>query len=328
MYGITEITVHATYKIIETLENAYSIGRPLADLRAYLLDARGEPVPLGAEGELYIGGAGVARGYLNRPELTAERFLPDPFSDSPAGRMYRTGDRARYLSDGNLVFLGRTDQQVKIRGFRIELGEIEARLVEHPQVHEVVVQTYGNGSDARLVAYVVADADTLLAQDLRKYMLKLLPNYMVPAAYVCLPSLPLTPNGKLDRRALPAPDDAAFARQQYEAPQGEMEEKLADIWRELLGIDRISRHDNFFALGGHSLLVVRLLAQLRQIGLNTTVREMFNSPNLVKMASSLDRYQAVTIPPNVITTHTTEITPEMLPLITLSQADIDTIIAK
>ncbi|XP_055308628.1 uncharacterized protein LOC129572642, partial [Sitodiplosis mosellana] len=328
MYGTTETTVHATYQRLETEENVHTVGRPLSDLCVYLLDSYGEPVPLGAVGELYIGGAGVARGYLNQPELTAERFLPNPFSDNPQARMYRTGDRARYLPDSNLVYLGRIDQQVKVRGFRIEPGEIEAHLIENPQVDEAVVHMYGNGSDARLVAYVVADAGSSLAQDLRTYLSSLLPEYMVPVAYVCLPSLPLTPNGKLDRRALPAPDDGAFVRQQYEAPQGAMEEKLADIWRGLLGIERISRHDNFFALGGHSLLVVRLLIQLRQLGLDTTVREVYNSPTLAILATKLACYEAVTIPPNLITSDCMSITPEMLPLITLSQAEIDAIIAQ
>ncbi|XP_055308908.1 uncharacterized protein LOC129572832, partial [Sitodiplosis mosellana] len=331
MYGPTETVMIATSWICDvTLSDNLPtpIGRPLPNKKIYLLDAHGELVPLGAEGELYIGGAGVARGYLNRSELTAERFLPDPFSDNTEARMYRTGDRARYLPDGNLIYLGRIDQQVKIRGFRIELGEIEAHLVEHPQVHEAVVQPYGNGSDARLIAYVVADANTSLAQDLRTYLSTLLPDYMVPAAYMYLPSLPHTPNGKLDRCALPAPDDEAFVREKYEAPQGEMEEKLVDIWSELLSIDRISRHDNFFALGGHSLLVVRLLAQLRNIGLDTTVRELFDARTLAIMAAKLAHYQAVTIPPNLITTDSTAITPEMLPLITLSQADIDAIIAQ
>ncbi|XP_055326128.1 uncharacterized protein LOC129579960, partial [Sitodiplosis mosellana] len=331
MYGPTETVMIATSWVcgITIPENSLMpIGRPLFNKRIYLLDAEGEPVPLGAEGELYIGGSGVARGYLNRPELTAERFLRDPFSDNPFARMYRTGDRARYLPDGNLVFLGRTDQQVKIRGFRIEPGEIEAHLVKYPHVHEAVVQSYGNGSDARLVAYVVADADTTLAQDLRTYLLALIPDYMIPSAYVFLPSMPLTPNGKLDRRALPPPDDEAFARQQYEAPQGEMEEELADIWRELLGIERISRHDNFFALGGHSLLVVQLLAHLRQIGLDIMIRNVFDAPTLAMMASHIYRYQKMIIPPNLITTCSTAITPEMLPLINLSQAEIDAIIVQ
>ncbi|XP_055307168.1 dimodular nonribosomal peptide synthase-like, partial [Sitodiplosis mosellana] len=186
MYGPTETVIFATSWISDVTNSKSSlmpIGRPLSNKRIYLLDAHGEPVPLGAEGEIYIGGDGVARGYLNQPELTAEHFLPDQFSDDQMARMYRTGDRARYLSDGNLIYLGRTDQQVKIRGFRIEPGEIEARLVEHPQVQDAVVQSYGNGSDARLVAYVVTDADTSLAQDLRTYLSNLLPDYMVPTAF-------------------------------------------------------------------------------------------------------------------------------------------------
>ncbi|XP_055301721.1 dimodular nonribosomal peptide synthase-like [Sitodiplosis mosellana] len=290
MYGPTE-TIHATYQRIDSLENAYSIGRPLADLRAYLLDSYGEPVPLGAEGELYIGGAGVARGYLNRPELTAERFLTDPFSDNPAARMYRTGDRVRYLPDGNLVYMGRMDQQVKIRGFRIELGEIEAHLVEHPQVHEAVVQvqSYGSGSEARLVAYVVADGDISLVQNLRTHLSKLLPDYMIPAAYMRLPSLPLTPNGKLDRRALPAPDDDAFVRQQYEAPQSEMEEKLANIWREVLGIERISRHDNFFELGGHSLHVIHFINKAKYYDVHIDARVVFSFPILKDLAEQISK---------------------------------------
>ncbi|XP_031635535.1 uncharacterized protein LOC116348624, partial [Contarinia nasturtii] len=212
MYGTTE-TPSAIHGRVEISNDVHPIGRPFPDLCVYLLDPHGEPVPLGAEGELYIGGAGVARGYLNRPELTAERFLSDPFSENPTARMYRTGDMARYLPDGNMVYMGRTDQQVKIRGFRIEPGEIEARLVEHPLVREAVVQPWKDeiDNDTRLVAYVVADSDASLANNLRTYLASLLPDYMVPAAYVCLSSLPLTPNGKLDRRALPTPDDEAYA---------------------------------------------------------------------------------------------------------------------
>ncbi|WP_157654423.1 non-ribosomal peptide synthetase, partial [Burkholderia ubonensis] len=217
----------------------------------YLLDTHGQPVPLGAVGELYIGGAGVARGYLNRPELTAERFLPDPFVDDPDARMYRTGDLARYLPDGNLVFLGRNDHQVKIRGFRIECGEIEAQLVAHPAVREALVLAFGT-SDPRLVAYVVGEA--VSASELRTHLAHRLPHYMVPAAFVHLPALPLTPNGKLDRRALPVPDASALAHAQYEPPIGSLETALARIWCDLLGLARVSRHDSFFALGGHSLL--------------------------------------------------------------------------
>ncbi|XP_055302605.1 uncharacterized protein LOC129568576 [Sitodiplosis mosellana] len=288
LYGLTETsffsTLHRFKRDDEVIE---TIGRPIANTQIYLLDTHGEPVPLGAEGELYIGGAGVARGYLNRPKLTAERFLPDPFSDNSSARMYQTGDRARYLPDGNLVYLGRIDQQIKIRGFRIEPGEIETHLVKHPQVQEAVVQSYGNGSDACLVAYIVADADTSIAQDLRTYLSNLLPNYMVPAAYMCLPSLPLTLNGKLDRRALPPPDDEAFVRQQYEAPQGEMEEKLADIWRELLSIESISRHDNFFELGGHSLLVMKFANKAKLSDIHIDARGIFSFPILKDLSEQI-----------------------------------------
>ncbi|EQB97758.1 hypothetical protein B738_29141, partial [Photorhabdus temperata subsp. temperata M1021] len=206
MYGITETTVHVTYRALsyhDAEQITSPIGTRIPDLALYLLDKYGQPVPLGAVGELYIGGVGVARGYLNRPELTAERFLTDPFSREPDARMYRTGDLARYLPDGNLAFLGRNDQQVKIRGFRIEPGEIEARLMEHPAVSEALVLALGDGQDKRLAAYVVAEADDRLVNSLRAHLSAILPDYMVPAAFVRLDVFPLTPNGKLDRRALP-----------------------------------------------------------------------------------------------------------------------------
>ncbi|MCK1475766.1 AMP-binding protein, partial [Bradyrhizobium sp. 197] len=210
----------------------------------------------------YIGGAGVARGYLNRPELTAERFLADPFSGEVGARMYRTGDLARYLPDGNLEFLGRIDDQMKIRGFRIEPGEIAARLVEHASVRDAaVVACEDRSGEKRLVAYVVTAAEhageaeeTELAGTLRTHLGARLPEYMVPSAFVRLAALPLTPNGKLDRKALPPPEDDAYARAAYEAPRGEIEIALAQIWAELLGLERVGRHDNFFELGGHSLL--------------------------------------------------------------------------
>ncbi|KAF9367712.1 hypothetical protein CPC16_006099, partial [Podila verticillata] len=233
MYGITETTVHVTYRPLQPQDSHQTgslIGVRIPDLRLYLLDVYGQPVPLGAVGELYIGGAGVARGYLNRPELTAERFLRDPFSKHEEARMYKTGDLARYLSNGVLEYLGRNDDQVKIRGFRIEPGEIEARLVEHPQVRAAALLALGEGSDKRLIAYVVAEPDEHLASTLRSHLTTRLPEYMMPAAFVRLDALPLTPNGKLDRRALPAPDGEAFARQAYEAPQGRVETALADIW--------------------------------------------------------------------------------------------------
>ncbi|KAG0295883.1 hypothetical protein BGZ97_004688, partial [Linnemannia gamsii] len=328
-YGPTESTTFATtYSIVSPPEEGASIpiGRPIANTRVYLLDTHGQPVPFGAVGELYIGGAGVARGYLNRPALTAERFLTDPFSDHEDARMYKTGDLARYLPDGNLEFLGRNDQQIKIRGFRIELGEIEARLVEHPQVREAAVLVLGKDSDKRLIAYVVAKADESLASTLRTHLAANLPEYMMPTAFVRLDAMPLTPNGKLDRRVLPTPDDEAFARQAYEAPQGEIETALANIWAELLNIEQISRHDSFFALGGHSLLAVQMIQRLRRIGLTVSVRTLFDTPTLSVLAQSLDPLREVTTPPNLITLNTTTLTPDLLPLIDLTQAEIDRIV--
>ncbi|KAG0195286.1 hypothetical protein BGX28_001780, partial [Mortierella sp. GBA30] len=241
MYGTTETTVHATYRVM-TLEDCDQstspVGVRIPDLRTYVLNGYGQSVPVGAVGELYVGGAGVSRGYLNRPQLTAERFLPDPYVDAPGACMYRTGDLVRYLQDGSLVYLGRNDQQVKIRGFRIELGEIEARLTEHPLVSEVVVLAIGGDSDKRLVAYVIAQFDERmgqtedtgesslaadLASTLRSHLKERLPDYMMPAAFVRMSSFPLTPNGKLDRRALPEPGEDDLARQEYEEPQGEVE---------------------------------------------------------------------------------------------------------
>ncbi|KAG0296416.1 hypothetical protein BGZ97_004534, partial [Linnemannia gamsii] len=302
------------------------IGRPIANTRLYLLDAHGQPAPLGAMGELYIGGIGVARGYLNRPDLTAERFLHDPFSDNKDARMYKTGDLARYLPDGNLEFLGRNDHQLKIRGFRIEPGEIEALLVEHPQVREATVLALGEVRDKRLVAYVVSEPDEQLAHTLRVHLAARLPEYMTPAAFVRLDRLPLTPNGKLDRRALPAPDDEAFARHAYEAPQGEIETALAAIWTDLLKIKQISRHDNFFSLGGHSLLAVQMIEHLRCLGLTVSMRTLFNTPTLSVLAQSLDQHREVVIPPNLITPGTATLTPDLLPLIELTQIEIDHIV--
>ncbi|WP_237577391.1 non-ribosomal peptide synthetase, partial [Mycetohabitans sp. B5] len=288
MYGITETTVHVTYRPLRQQDSKQAgnpIGVRIPDLKIYLLDAHGQPVPLGAVGELYIGGGGVARGYLNRPELTAERFVRDPFSDAPDARMYKTGDLARYLSDGNLAYVGRNDDQIKIRGFRIEPGEIEACLAAHTQVRDAVVLVRGEGMDKRLVAYVVAEPDDALASTLRMHVAARLPEYMVPAAFVRLDALPLTPNGKLDRRALPEPDADALAHQAYEAPQGELETTLATICTELLGVERVGRHDSFFALGGHSLLAVRLMNRVGALGADVPLAALFASPTLAAFAA-------------------------------------------
>ena len=273
------------------------IGRPIANTRIYILDAHGEPLPVGVPGELYIGGAGVARGYLNRPELTAERFLHDPFDPVSGARMYRTGDLGRWLSDGTIEYMGRNDDQVKIRGFRIELGEIEARLAGIAGVREAVVLAREDAPGARrLVAYLTGDVPA--AETLRARLAAALPDYMVPAAYVALDALPLTPNGKLDRRALPAPQADAFSTAAYEAPLPGLEQIVAELWSELLGLPRIGRHDNFFTLGGHSLLAVQLISRLRaRLGVELALAELFAHPTLAALAGRVAAAGTDTLPP-------------------------------
>ncbi|WP_427126534.1 non-ribosomal peptide synthetase, partial [Rhizobium leguminosarum] len=336
-YGPTENTTFSLCYLVPAEfdgQQRVPLGRPIRNSVAYLLDRFAQPVPFGAVGELYIGGAGVARGYLNRPELTAERFIASPFVEGD--RLYRSGDLGRYLPDGNLEFLGRNDDQVKIRGFRIEPGEIAARLCEHAWVREaVVVARQDRAGDKRLVAYVVAkttdgsaEADGAgLAASLRAHLGGLLPDYMVPSAFVRLEALPLTVNGKLDRKALPVPDDDAYARRAYEAPQGEIETLLAGIWAELLGVERVGRHDNFFELGGHSLLAVQMMERLRRLSLGVEVRTVFAKPMLADLAASLGSHREVAVPANPITEQSTAITPQMLPLIDLTQPEIDRIVS-
>jgi len=302
VYGPTETTIWSSCLEVRPQTDSDQpfepIGRPIANTRMYVLDEHGEPVPIGVAGELHIGGVGVARGYLNRPELTAERFVADRFSGEAGARLYRTGDLVRYLPDGNIEFLGRNDHQVKIRGFRIELGEIEARLVEHQAVREAaVIAREDTPGDKRLVAYVVVESEAKgvagdsgeLAALLRVHLSATLPEYMVPAAFVVLDALPLTPNAKLDRKALPVPDEEAYARGVYEAPDGEVEAILAGIWQELLGVERVGRQDSFFELGGHSLLAVRLLERLRRLGLGAAIRDLFEYPQLSDFAVATRR---------------------------------------
>jgi thioesterase domain-containing protein len=287
MYGPTETTIYTTaHRCAPGVAEAPPIGRPVEGARAYVLDARGEPAPVGVPGELYVGGEGVARGYLDRPALTAERFVPDPFAGEGGARVYRTGDRVRWRGDGTLEYLGRLDEQVKIRGFRIEPGEIEARLREHPAVRQAVVLAREDApGEKRLVAYVVGEA---AADALRAHLDACLPAYMVPAAYVRLEALPLTSNGKLDRGALPAPDGAAYAVRGSEPPRTMTEQVLAEIWSELLGVERVGRRDHFFDLGGHSLLAVRLVSRVRE-ALNpaATVDDVFAHPTLWELAARL-----------------------------------------
>ncbi|WP_343829064.1 non-ribosomal peptide synthetase, partial [Massilia aurea] len=284
-YGPTEAAVNATAFSVACSGSlplhSIPIGRPVANTQIYILDPHGQPVPSGVTGEIHIGGAGVARGYLNRPELTAERFVADPFSATPGARMYKTGDLGRWLADGNIEYLGRNDFQVKIRGFRIELGEIEAKLAACPGVGDAVVVARENSSlDQRLVAYVIArNGAALDAASLRASLAANLPDYMLPAAFVILDAFPLTPNGKLDRKALPAPDQSAVASRGYEEPQGVAETAIAAIWQELLGLERVGRNDHFFELGGHSLLAVQVISRVRQgLGIEIALRDLFAHP--------------------------------------------------
>ncbi|WP_194788519.1 non-ribosomal peptide synthetase [Pseudomonas sp. UFMG81] len=332
MYGITETTVHVTYRPLQAADaqllGASPIGMRIPDLRLYVLDARRQPVPAGVAGELYVGGAGVARGYLNRDALTAERFIADPFV--AGGRLYKTGDLARWAADGSLDYLGRNDDQVKIRGFRIELGEIEARLAACPGVREaVVLARRDSAGEPRLVAWWLAETGAApSANTLRQALLADLAEYMVPAAFVRLDSFPLTGNGKLDRKALPEPDGQAFARRVYEAPEGETEQRIAQLWQQLLGIEQVGRHDNFFELGGHSLLAVKLVERMRQHDLAADVRVLFGQPTLAALAATVSPHAAQPVPANRIPSGCTRIEPHMLPLAELDQAALDDLVTR
>jgi amino acid adenylation domain-containing protein len=296
-YGPTEATVWATVHRCSPEDQApVPIGRPVQNTRLYLLDEHGHPVPVGVAGELHIGGAGVARGYLDEPALTAAAFLPDPFDTRPGARMYRTGDLARYRPDGVLDFLGRNDQQVKIRGFRIEPGEIEARLVAHPDVREAAVLAREDvPGEKRLVAYVTLAQGAVasgIATRLRADVEGRLPDYMLPAAYVVLDALPLSPNGKLDRQALPAPAGEAYARRHYEAPWDGVEQALAQLWSDLLRVDRVGRHDRFFELGGHSLLAIQLVTRVREtFGVDLSLKVLFERQSLEALADLITSLQ-------------------------------------
>ena len=294
-YGPTETTVGAlTYRLskessIEKLAK-FPIGSPLANTQIYILDSHLQLVPIGVPGELHIGGAGLARGYLNRPELQAQKFIPNPFSQEERERLYKTGDKARYLPDGNIEFLGRIDNQVKIRGFRIELGEIEAVLGQHPAVGETVVVARKDADQKRLVAYIVSEQEEdLTSSQLRQFLKQKLPDYMIPSGFAFLEKLPLTPNGKVDRRALPEldqsnrPQDAGFV-----SPRNSLELQLSQIWSDLLNVNPVGVKDNFFDLGGHSLLAVRLMARIKQqFGTDLPLATLFTEPTIENQASLL-----------------------------------------
>jgi len=291
MYGPTETTIWSTVWKVATEGGRIAIGCPIANTSVYVLDANLLPTPIGVEGEFYIGGDGLARGYLNQAELTAEKFIPDPFSGDPGARMYRTGDLAQCMPDGNIEVLGRTDHQVKIRGFRIELGEIEAVLGQHPTVQKsVVVARDDSPGDRRLIAYVVGiPGSTLSSQELRKHVQQKLPEFMVPTRIMMLDSLPLTANGKLDRKALPEPETSRPELEEaYVAPQTVAEEVLVKIWSAVLKVDDVGVHDNFFDLGGHSLLATQLISRVRNhFHMEIPLRMLFEYPTVAAMAGQL-----------------------------------------
>ncbi|HSF43076.1 MAG TPA: amino acid adenylation domain-containing protein [Thermoanaerobaculia bacterium] len=290
LYGPSEDTTYSTLAQVDG-EGEPTIGRPIPNTRAYLLDAHLQPVEVGIPGELHLAGRGLARGYLGRPDLTAERFLPDPFGEIPGARLYRTGDLARYLRDGQLEFLGRLDHQVKVRGFRIELGEVEAALLGHPSLRDAAVLALGEGTDRRLVAYAVAregtDAPDLAR--LRTFLQGRLPDFMLPSALVLLEALPLTPNGKVDRRALAAIGIEAGPGEARTAPRTPVEELLAGIWADVLRRDAIGARDDFFALGGHSLLATRLVSRVREaFGVELPLRSVFEAPTVEALALRIE----------------------------------------
>jgi amino acid adenylation domain-containing protein/FkbH-like protein len=291
LYGPSETTTYSTFTLRKAEEPA-TIGRPLANEQVYLLDKNRQPAPIGVPGEIYIGGDGVAREYLNRPELTAEKFVSIELPSGQAGRVYKTGDLARWRADGNLEFLGRIDHQVKIRGFRIELGEIESVLRKHPGLREsIVVVREDRPGDKRLAAYVVRKPETKVDGDeLRRFVREALPEYMVPSALVFLDALPLTPNGKVDRKALPAPEmERRPATKEFAEPGSPMEEELTAIWREVLGIERISARDNFFELGGHSLLAIQVISRVREkLKVELPLFSLFDAPTIQQLARGLD----------------------------------------
>ena len=292
MYGITETTVHVTYQplTLAEIEGAAGslIGRPIPDLQVYVLDGRMQPAPVGVRGEMYVGGDGLARGYLNAPELSAQRFVASPFDEGGA-RLYKTGDLARFLADGRLEYLGRLDQQVKVRGFRIELGEIESALAAHPSVREsLVIAEEGGAGEKHLVAYLAVGADAPAVGELRDFLGRKLPEYMVPHAFVMLDAFPLTPNGKLDRKAL-----ALAGRAQTEVTGGAgfvaannaVEQVLAEIWSQVLGVERVSVHDNFFELGGDSILCIQVTTKANQAGIRVTPKQLFQHQTVAGLAA-------------------------------------------
>jgi amino acid adenylation domain-containing protein len=293
VYGPTETIIDSAYWLCEAgrADSIIAVGRPIPNAQIYIVDDLFRPVPIGVAGNLHIGGVGLARGYLNRPDLTAEKFIPNPFSAELGARLYKTGDVARYLFDGNIEYLGRADYQVKIRGFRIELGEIELAVRQHPAVREAIVVAREDASgEKRLLAYVVAERDFPTGSDLRSFLKDKLPEYMMPAAFVRLDAFPLMPNGKVDRRGLPVPDRTRpELEKEFIAPRTSEEEIVAEIWTKVLGLERVGIYDNFFELGGHSLLATQVVSRMREaFGVEIPLRRLFEVPTVAGLAESIE----------------------------------------
>src|SRR6185312_7945296 len=306
MYGITETTVHTTFRPLRESDakGGSLIGAPLPEWRIHLLDPAGQPVPVGVPGEICVGGAGLSRGYMNRPELNAERFVPNPFTVVPGDRLYRSGDLGKHRPDGDIEYLGRIDHQVKIRGFRIEPGEIVAALMQHPRVREAVVVARSEASGAkRLVAYIVpGKGGAPSAIELRPFLSVRLPEHMVPTAFVFLDALPLTPNGKVDRRALPDPEGDRTGREAaYAAPRTPAEQALAAVWEEVLRIERVGIHDNFFELGGDSILSIQIVSRSARAGLHITPKQMFQHQTVAELAVAASSATVLTAEQGIVT---------------------------
>ena len=301
LYGPTETTIWSAVYRVKREDGVAYVGSAIANTQIYILDKYLNPVPIGITGELYIAGDGLARSYFNRRELTAEKFIPNPFSSKPGARLYKTSDLARYLPDGNIEFIGRIDHQVKIRGFRIELGEIEAVISQHSDVQTVVVLvSEDENGNKRLVAYLVLEQQRthLKSSDLRNYLEEKLPHYMVPSTFVILESLPLTPNGKVDRKALPKSDQTQLElAATYVAPRHSIEQILAEIWSEVLGLKQIGIHDNFFELGGDSILTIQVISKADRAGLSLTPKQLFTHQTIAKLAAVADPTEPIPIEP-------------------------------
>jgi hypothetical protein len=298
-YGPSETHVASSYTLegaIDSWPTLPPIGKPISNTELFILDKRLYPVPTGAVGELYLGGVALARGYLARPDVTAERFIPHPFSDQPGARLYYTGDLSRWLANGEVKFLGRADHQVKVRGHRVELGEIEAVLREFDGVRDAVANVQGEpGTLQRLVAYVVPEVDAVVKESgLRSYVRQRLPEYMVPVAVVLLNELPLLPSGKLNRRALPRVESSRVQSDKpFVPPRTPVEHDIAVLWRELLGLEQVSIHDNFFELGGHSLLLTQLASRIRSgLYVEVPLRRLFEAPTILEMTKVVAECQA------------------------------------